>query len=158
DVVTAEDDGAHHLPDNQLLERSTALGRILFTHDIRFKAFAEDCQRLGKPFAGLAWGHPMRLTIGRMVIDLELIAKASDPADWQAKLLEHALESLEGSDRHANQQRKSREHRQRGGNAEAHADEIEIHGTKRWLLEQPTEQQCEDRKSTRLNSSHRTIS
>jgi hypothetical protein len=26
----------------------------------------------------------MRLTIGRMVIDLELIGKATDPADWQS--------------------------------------------------------------------------
>ena len=26
----------------------------------------------------------MRLTIGQMVLDLELIAKATDPADWQS--------------------------------------------------------------------------
>src|SRR5258708_35862521 len=83
DVVTAQDDGAIHLPDDQLLERSMTLGRVLFTHDIRFKVLAENWQRQGKPFAGLVWGHPMRLTIGRMVIDLELIAKASDPGDWQ---------------------------------------------------------------------------
>jgi hypothetical protein len=81
DVLTAQDDGALHFPDDQLLVRSTTLGRVLFTHDIRFKALARDWQRLAKPFAGLVWGHPMRLTIGRMVIDLELIAKASDPAD-----------------------------------------------------------------------------
>jgi len=84
DVLTAQDDGALLLPDDQLLERSTALGRVLFTHDIRFKALAEDWQRQGKPFAGLVWGHPMRLTIGRMVIDLELVAKASERADWQS--------------------------------------------------------------------------
>jgi hypothetical protein len=83
DVLTAQDDGAILFPDDQLLARSTTFGRVLFTHDIRFKALAEDWQRLGKPFAGLVWGHPMRLTIGRMVIDLELIAKASDPLDWQ---------------------------------------------------------------------------
>jgi hypothetical protein len=83
DFLTAQDDGALHLPDRLLLERSTAAGRVLFTHDIRFKALAEDWQRRGNPFAGLLWGHPMRLTIGRMVIELELIAKASDPMDWQ---------------------------------------------------------------------------
>jgi hypothetical protein len=84
DVLTAQDDGTIQLPDHQLLARSTTLGRVIFTHDIRFKALAEDWQRLGKAFAGLVWGHPMRLTIGRMVIDLELIAKASDPSDWQS--------------------------------------------------------------------------
>jgi hypothetical protein len=83
EVLTAQDDATLQLPDYQLLERSTTLGRVPFTHDIRFNALAEDWQRLGKPFAGLVWGHPMRLTIGRMVIDLELIANASDPPDWQ---------------------------------------------------------------------------
>jgi hypothetical protein len=84
DILTAQEDDTLALPDDQLLARSTALGRVLFTYDIRFKASAEDWQRLGKPFAGLLWGHPMRLTIGQIVIDLELIAKASDPSDWQS--------------------------------------------------------------------------
>ena len=55
DVLTAQEDGTLHLPDDQLLERATAFGRVLFTYDIRFKALAEDWQRQGKPFAGLAW-------------------------------------------------------------------------------------------------------
>lgn len=83
DVVTAQDDGSDTLADEELLSRATTLGRVMFTFDIRFKALAEDWQRQGKPFAGLAWGHPMRLTIGQMVLDLELIAQATDPADWQ---------------------------------------------------------------------------
>lgn len=82
-VLTAQDDGATLLLDDQLLERSTQLGRVLFTHDIHFKALAEEWQRQGKPFGGLVWGHPMRLTIGQMVTDLELIAKASDAAEWE---------------------------------------------------------------------------
>ncbi len=83
DVVTAQDDGALRLPNEQILARATTLGRVLFTYDIRFKALAEDWQRHGNPFAGLVWGHPMRLTIGRIVADLELIAKATDPPEWQ---------------------------------------------------------------------------
>jgi hypothetical protein len=83
DVLIAQDDDADHLDDEALLSRSTALGRVMFTFDIRFKARAEDWQRQEKPFAGLVWGHPMRLTIGQMVLDLELIAKATDPRDWQ---------------------------------------------------------------------------
>jgi hypothetical protein len=65
------------------LERSTTLDRVLFTYDIRFKALAETWQRHGVRFSGLVWGHPMRLTIGHMVTDLELIARASDRGEWQ---------------------------------------------------------------------------
>jgi hypothetical protein len=82
DVLTAQDDGSVRLPDDQLLSRSTMLERVLFTHDIRFKTLAEDWQRQAKQFAGLVWGHPMRLTIGQMVANLELIAKATDPLEW----------------------------------------------------------------------------
>lgn len=68
---------------DQLLECSTALGRVLFTQDIRFRAMAEDWQRQGKPFAGLIFGHQLGGTIGQFVKDLEFIAQASDPEDWQ---------------------------------------------------------------------------
>jgi uncharacterized protein DUF5615 len=83
DALTAQDDGADNLDDEALLSRSTSLGRVMFTFDIRFKAGAEDWQRQRRPFGGLVWGHPMRLTIGQMVLDLELIAKVTDPPDWQ---------------------------------------------------------------------------
>jgi hypothetical protein len=83
DVLTAQDDGSAALSDEDLLLRSTAVTRVLFTHDIRFKVLAEDWQRQGKRFGGLVWGHPMRLTIGQMVVDLEVIAKATEAADWE---------------------------------------------------------------------------
>ena len=65
-----------------MLQRATDLGRLLFTQDIRFKARAHDWQRQNRSFAGLAFGHQQGATIGEYVSDLELIAKASDPADW----------------------------------------------------------------------------
>jgi hypothetical protein len=83
DVLTAQEDGADNFDDEALLSRSTSLSRVMFTFDIRFKARAEDWQRQRRPFAGLVWGHPMRLTIGQMVLDLELTAKATNPSDWQ---------------------------------------------------------------------------
>jgi hypothetical protein len=83
DVLTAQEDGSAALADHELLIRSATLGRVLFTYDIRFKVLAENWQRQAKSFAGLVWAHPMRLTIGQMVVDLELIAKATEPADWQ---------------------------------------------------------------------------
>lgn len=82
DVLTAIEEGAATLEDGELLQRSTELGRVLFTQDIRFKALAEDWQRQGRSFAGLIFGHQLRGTIGQFVKDLELIAVASLPDEW----------------------------------------------------------------------------
>jgi hypothetical protein len=83
DVLTAIEDGANELPDDELLEHASTLGRVLFTYDIRFKAMAEDWQRKGRSFAGLLFGHQQGGTIGQYIKDLELIAQASEPADWR---------------------------------------------------------------------------
>lgn len=82
DVVTAIEDGYDQLSDEDLLDRASSLGRVLFTQDIRFKALAEDWQRQGRPFGGLLFGHQRGATIGKYVSDLELVAKATDPGDW----------------------------------------------------------------------------
>ncbi len=82
DVVMAQEDGTTTLADDHLLERSSELGRVLFTQDIRFKALAESWQRSSRPFSGVAFGHQLAGTIGRYVQDLELIAKATDAEDW----------------------------------------------------------------------------
>jgi hypothetical protein len=82
DVLTAQEDGCDQLSDEDLLERARTLGRLLFTQDIRFWAMAEDWQRQGRPFAGLAYAHQQKAGVGQLVRDLELIALASDPADW----------------------------------------------------------------------------
>lgn len=83
DVLTAGEDGCSQLPDDQLLERARQLKRVLFTQDIRFKALAEAWQRQGLPFPGLIFGHQLRGSIGDFVKDLELIAKATDPGEWE---------------------------------------------------------------------------
>ena len=82
DVLTAQEDDATELGDEQLLARAYELGGVVFTQDIRFKARAENWQRHGRPFAGLAFGHQLRGTIGQYVADLELIAKATEPDEW----------------------------------------------------------------------------
>jgi hypothetical protein len=82
DALTAIEDGSATLLDRELLERARVLGRVIFTHDIRFKALAEDWQRRGRSFAGLIFGHQVQGTIGQYVRDLELIAKASEPEEW----------------------------------------------------------------------------
>jgi hypothetical protein len=49
DVLTAQKDGATELDDNDLLVRANSLGRVVFRQDIRFKALAEDWQRIDLP-------------------------------------------------------------------------------------------------------------
>jgi len=82
DVLTAHEDGATTLPDDELLERVGVLKRVIFTQDIRFKALAEDWQQQGREFPGLIFGHQLRGTIGQYVKDLELIALGSEPEEW----------------------------------------------------------------------------
>jgi hypothetical protein len=86
DVHTAREDSAAELSDAALLKRAAALGRLLFTQDIRFKSLAEDWQRTGQPFAGLVFGHQLHGSIGQYVRDLELIAKATQPSEWWCQI------------------------------------------------------------------------
>ena len=67
DVLTAQEDEADRLPDEELLERANELERAIFSQDIRFKAMAETWQRDGRPFRGLIFGHQLHGTIGKYV-------------------------------------------------------------------------------------------
>jgi hypothetical protein len=86
-VLTAQEDSAGQLSDELLLERAGKLLRLIVTHYIRFQALAQDWQRQGKPFCGLIFAHPMQVSIGQCVRDLEIIAKATDPHDWTSQIL-----------------------------------------------------------------------
>ena len=83
DVLTAQEDGHGAVPDEQVLARATATGRIVFTQDVLFRVEAENWQRQEREFTGLLFGPQLGGTIGRYVEDLELIAKASEPGEWQ---------------------------------------------------------------------------
>lgn len=80
-VVTATEEHTNRLPDDALLILASSEGRVIFTHDIRFKALAEDWQRTGKSFGGLIYGHAEGGSVGQYVKDLELIAKACEPEE-----------------------------------------------------------------------------
>jgi hypothetical protein len=86
DVRLATIDQSSQLSDDELLERAAQLNRVVFTFDVRFKAMAEDWQRIGREFAGLIYAHPMHTSIGQLVLDLELIAKATDFAEWRNRV------------------------------------------------------------------------
>jgi hypothetical protein len=86
DVLAATEEGKHQLADDELLTLATSLQRVMVTQDIRFRVLAEQWQRAGRAFAGLIFAHQRQVSFGQLVLDLELIAKATDPADWQNRI------------------------------------------------------------------------
>jgi predicted nuclease of predicted toxin-antitoxin system len=80
DVITAQEDGAATLTDTDLLDRATALRRVLVSQDEDLLAEAHKRQQKGELFAGLVYSHQMT-AIGVLISDLELLTKACDPAD-----------------------------------------------------------------------------
>ena len=81
DVITAQEDGSGGISDPELLDRAAQLQRVLFTHDDDLLAEAAKRQRQGIPFQGVIYAHPLRVSIGTCIHDLEIIAKAGEPED-----------------------------------------------------------------------------
>ena len=87
DVLTAQADGAAQLIDSDLLDRAGILGRVVFTQDDDFHADAARRQRSGHAFAGVIYGHQLRISIGACVRDLELIAKLASPDELRDQVV-----------------------------------------------------------------------
>lgn len=81
DVLTAQEDDRRTAADDLLLARATELVRVLFTQDEDLLAEAKRHQVEGMPFSGIVYAHQLRITIGRCVQELELIAKTGEPTD-----------------------------------------------------------------------------
>lgn len=79
DVMTAYEDGADEKDDPQVLERANELERVLFTQDDDFLAEATRRQKSGIFFRGVIYAHQLRISVGRCIHDLEIIAKAGEP-------------------------------------------------------------------------------
>mgnify|MGYP005864184487 CR=1 FL=1 len=86
DILTAQDDGAARLPDPDLLDRVTDLGRMLFTQDGDFLAEFARRQRVGLPHASIIYAHQFE-PIGRCVRDLVIILEAVTPEENNNHLL-----------------------------------------------------------------------
>ena len=85
-VLTAQDDGAARLEDTPLLKRSTRLERVLVSQDDDLLRVAVKFQRDAVPFSGVVYAHQLRVTIGQMVEDLELLAKATEITEWISRI------------------------------------------------------------------------
>ena len=87
DVLTAQEDGTARLEDPDLLDRATALGRILFSQDEDLIAEGVRRQRTSRPFATVVFARQLELSIGRCIADLETLAKAATPEDAQGQII-----------------------------------------------------------------------
>jgi predicted nuclease of predicted toxin-antitoxin system len=81
DVLTAQEDGKEGKSDPELLDRAHTLKRVLFTFDDDLLSEAAERQRAGKPFSGLVYAHPLQISIGKCINDLQLIGQAGEPQD-----------------------------------------------------------------------------
>jgi predicted nuclease of predicted toxin-antitoxin system len=82
DVLTAEEDGWDERLDPEVLDRAGSLNRVVFSRDQDFLREAVRRQRSGEPFVGVIYAHQQRVSIGRCVEDLELLAQTGFPEDF----------------------------------------------------------------------------
>jgi hypothetical protein len=86
EVITAYEDGTAELDDQELLARATQLSRVLFSQDEDLLSLTHHWLQTGREFAGLIYAHPLNITIGRAIRDLELLARALDPEDMRNRI------------------------------------------------------------------------
>lgn len=86
DVLTSQEDSTGRYPDEELLKRANALSRVLFSRDEDLLREAKLCHASGRSFAGVIYAHQLRVTIGRCIEDLELIAKVCEPEDLRNRV------------------------------------------------------------------------
>ena len=82
DVVTSQEDHTRTIPDSDLLDRATDLGRVLFTFDKDFFSEASKRQSEGSSFGGVIFAQPLRVSIKKCIDDLEVFAKVGEPKDF----------------------------------------------------------------------------
>ena len=86
DIVTVQEDGLSGKPDGAILDRSTELGRVLYSEDEDLLAEASSRQSAGLPFAGVVYGH-QRVAVGQCIESLEVIAQAGEADDCQDRVV-----------------------------------------------------------------------
>ena len=86
DVLTAQEDGSAELADDVLFERATELGRVLVSQDEDLLREGARWLSEGKDFSGIIYAHQIRITIGQMVDDLEMIARATSQDEWWGRI------------------------------------------------------------------------
>jgi hypothetical protein len=86
DVLTAQEDGSAELDDGPLLKRTTELSRILVSQDEDLLREGTRLLREGCEFSGIVYAHQLRVTIGQMVTDIKIFAKATSREEWLGRI------------------------------------------------------------------------
>lgn len=87
DVMTCLADGTDRKEDEQVLQRATELGRVVFTQDDDFLSLADEWLEHGRDFAGAIYAHQLGITIGQAIRDLELVAKVLEPDEMRNRIV-----------------------------------------------------------------------
>lgn len=86
DVITAQEDGRRQCPDPELLNRATAMDRVLFTQDRHLLQQAASRQRAGTFFRGVIFARQISALVGRYTRDLELICQCCDVEEFENRV------------------------------------------------------------------------
>jgi hypothetical protein len=70
-----------------LLDRTTTLGRVLFSQDVDLLREATQRQRTGTEFSGVIYAHQLKVTDRACIEDLEMLAKVYDPSDMANRVM-----------------------------------------------------------------------
>jgi hypothetical protein len=85
-VRTVQEDGWGARLDPEVLDRAGELGRVAVSRDEDFLREAVRRQRSGETFVGVIYAHKQRVSLGRCIEDLELLAQAGFPADFSGRI------------------------------------------------------------------------
>lgn len=81
DVITSQEHATRQVDDEALLDRASALRRVLGTQDDDFLAIAGKRQAAGQQFVGTIYSHQRGPSIGQLIADLELLSHCARPEE-----------------------------------------------------------------------------
>lgn len=87
DVLTVYEDDRAGAADVDVLNRAGELSRLVFTQDDDFLIETQRRQNTGEPFVGVFYVHQGHLSFGEMISELEIIALASEPAEYANRVV-----------------------------------------------------------------------
>jgi hypothetical protein len=87
DVLTSQQDGTGRLPDARLLDRATALDRVIVSHDTDFLSEGRRRQRAKIDFVGIVFSPQLGISYAKMIRDLQFIAELMSPAEMRAQIV-----------------------------------------------------------------------
>lgn len=87
DVISCQADGRLQASDEELLERATSLGRVIFTQDEDLLEIAARWTGENHEFSGVIYCHQLGAGIGRVIADLELVAKVLSSSEMNGQVV-----------------------------------------------------------------------